>query len=91
VVAAIEVPRAGRRYGRERLAARLLGELARIGLEPEVIESAAQLEPAALSSLDAIHLASAVIFRHELEAFVAYDERLVAAAQAAGLEVRSPA
>jgi predicted nucleic acid-binding protein len=44
-----------------------------------------------LRTLDAIHLASALAIRDELEAFVTYDSRLADAARSAGLSVISPA
>lgn len=91
VIAEIEVRRAARRYARPERAEAVLSGLARIGLEPEIITLAASIEPLTLSSLDAIHLATAVSLRAELNTFVAYDRRLVDAASAAGLPVASPA
>jgi predicted nucleic acid-binding protein len=44
-----------------------------------------------LRALDAIHLASALALGHELEAFVAYDDRLCRAAAIRGLAVSAPA
>jgi hypothetical protein len=45
----------------------------------------------ALRSLDAIHLATgAAVFGAQLTAFVAYDERLLTAAAAAGLPTAAP-
>ena len=41
-----------------------------------------------LRALDAIHVASALRLAPELEAFVTYDSRQAAAAEAAGLRVR---
>ena len=55
-----------------------------------VLTAAAQLDPPALRSLDAIQLASALLLGDELEAFVAYDERLLAAASALGMPVAAP-
>jgi predicted nucleic acid-binding protein len=52
---------------------------------------AATLEPAALRTLDAIHLASAMALTDELDAFVTYDDRLADAARSAGLPVVRPA
>jgi uncharacterized protein len=52
---------------------------------------AAALAPAELRSLDALHLATAVELGADLEAFVAYDTRLIAGARAAGLPVLTPA
>ena len=43
-----------------------------------------------LSTLDALHLASALLLGDALTAFVAYDHRLADAAQAAGLAVVAP-
>jgi uncharacterized protein len=48
------------------------------------------VEPAALRSLDAIHLGTALHSRRELTSFVTYDKRLLDAAQAAGLPIDSP-
>jgi predicted nucleic acid-binding protein len=48
------------------------------------------VESAALRSLDAIHLGTALHSRRELTSFVTYDKRLLDAAQAAGLPIDSP-
>lgn len=55
-----------------------------------VIEVAGLVEPLGLRSLDAVHLASAILLADELEWFVAYDSRLLAAAGEAGLAVAAP-
>ena len=52
---------------------------------------AATLEPPHLRTLDAIHLATALALRPELDAFVTYDDRLADAARALGLPVVRPA
>jgi predicted nucleic acid-binding protein len=44
----------------------------------------------ALRSLDAIHLATARILSGDLDAVVSYDDRLLKAAQDAGLPIASP-
>ncbi len=62
----------------------------RIALTPEILDTAAALTPPSLRSLDAIHLASALTLRRDLGAFVAYDKRLLDAAEAAGLPIASP-
>lgn len=59
-------------------------------LSDAVLTKAATARPATLCSLDAIHLASALAIRNDLDAFVAYDQRLLAAARNAGLPVASP-
>jgi predicted nucleic acid-binding protein len=47
--------------------------------------------PAALRTLDAIHLATAMALAPGLDAFVTYDDRLAEAARALGLPVIRPA
>lgn len=89
-IAAVEVPRAARRYGAEQRGRAVLERLLQIGIEPALLDTAAAIDPMTLSSLDALHLASALTHAEHIEYFVAYDVRLVSAAQAAGLTVRSP-
>ena len=60
-------------------------------IDTPVLDTAARLSPPSLRSLDAIHLASALELRDDLTAFVAYDDRLLAAASALGMPVASPA
>ena len=64
--------------------------LSLIAVSDEILDRAALLEPAALRSLDAVHLASALFLDGALGALVTYDARLGEAARAAGLDVRSP-
>ncbi|MCY7411933.1 MAG: type II toxin-antitoxin system VapC family toxin [Salinibacterium sp.] len=61
-----------------------------MAISMRVLNVAAKLDPPGLRSLDAIHLASALELRDELTAFVAYDDRLLAAASALGMPVASP-
>jgi len=49
------------------------------------------LRPATIRSVNAIHLASALTVGEFIEAFVAYDKRLLAAAEEARLPAASPA
>ncbi|HEY7043422.1 MAG TPA: type II toxin-antitoxin system VapC family toxin [Nocardioidaceae bacterium] len=60
-------------------------------LEPALLDRAGVAEPAALRSLDAIHLTSALTLGNSLESFVAYDARLLEAAAGASLPCLSPA
>lgn len=55
-----------------------------------LLDAAAELRPPELRTLDAIHLAAALI-APDLRALVTYDSRLAAAATTAGLTVVSPA
>ncbi|MEO6085410.1 MAG: type II toxin-antitoxin system VapC family toxin [Umezawaea sp.] len=86
-----EVIRAVRRDS-ERLGARAIMVLSGVETMPmtyDLLDEAGTL-PGDLRSLDAIHLVSAMRLRGDLDAFVAYDKRLVSAAQNAGLPVVSP-
>jgi len=60
-------------------------------LTPEIAAEAGRLEPLALRTLDAIHLATALELGSELAAFVTYDACLAAAAAQHGLKVAAPA
>jgi predicted nucleic acid-binding protein len=61
-----------------------------VALSTRLLTEAGRLAPPSLSSLDAIHLASALLIRDDLEAFVAYDDRLLESAAALGMPVASP-
>jgi predicted nucleic acid-binding protein len=60
-------------------------------LDDEVVDQASALQPLALRTLDAIHLATALDLRSELDAFITYDVRLAEAARTQRLPVVSPA
>lgn len=89
---AVELTRAVRRQARSRIV--LLDELfARLYLRPvedDVVILAGLVEPASLKTLDAIHLATAVMLREAIGCFVTYDKRLAEAADAVGLPVVAP-
>jgi uncharacterized protein len=93
VIAAIEVPRVARRTGVlevEARADRLVARLDLLELTDAIVTSSASLDPPALRTLDAIHLASALSLGSELAGMAVYDDRLSAACRAAGLNVVSP-
>ena len=69
---------------------RVIKRIAKVALTADVLDTSATLPPQALSPGQAIHLASALVLKRDLAAFVAYDERLLAAAEDAGLPVASP-
>ena len=77
---------AGRAAAREVFTSVALTEL-----DAGIANRAAELGPATLRALDAIHLATVLALGGELAAFVTYDGRLADAARAAGLEVIAPA
>jgi predicted nucleic acid-binding protein len=93
LVAAVEVSRAAKRSPdvEPRLLERVLSALSHLRLDDAIALRAADMEPASLRSLDAIHLASALALGPELEAFVTYDGRLADAARVHGLPVVAPA
>ena len=90
-----EVPRALRRAGfsagARRRARDVLARINLVDIDRRVLAGAAALDPTALRTLDAIHLATALSIREDLQAVVTYDRRLTAAAQRAQLEVLAPA
>lgn len=61
-----------------------------IALSSEVCELAAELEPAVLRSLDAAHLATALIIGDDLDAVITYDQRFSEACDHLGLNVVAP-
>jgi uncharacterized protein len=90
-LARVELMRAVRADGEaeQRQAALILVELDQIPMTFDLLDTAGTL-PQPVRSLDAIHLASAIRLRDALEVFVAYDKRLLAAADEAGLPTESP-
>jgi predicted nucleic acid-binding protein len=90
----VEVLRALRRAGSSaslrRRAFDVLARIALLHIDDDILESAAQLEPADLRSLDAIHIATALSIKEELTGVVTYDERFSSAARRAGLSVFTP-
>lgn len=88
----VEVLRAARRAGGEVLseARAVVGDLDLVPLDRGVQDLACDIGEPPLRALDALHLASAVLLRDELTAFVAYDHRLTGAAQSAGLPTATP-
>ncbi len=88
----VEVLRACRRVDQALLppARDLLRGIDLVPMDTAIVETAAELTPAVLRSLDALHLATAIELGAALDAFVAYDARLAVAAREAGLMVVQP-
>jgi predicted nucleic acid-binding protein len=90
----VEVARALRRHAPAALAGMpaALTRLVRFEIDATVRATAAAFPDAHLRSLDAIHLATAMLLAGDvdLEAFITYDKRLLAAAHATGLPVACP-
>ena len=89
----VELPRALRRIEPALLAdvPAIVARVARYEVDEVVRAAAAAYPDPALRSLDAIHLATGdAVFGSQLNAFVCYDERLLAAATAVGLPTAAP-
>jgi uncharacterized protein len=69
----------------------VLDQIELIDLSPRIRILAQTVQPAAVRSLDAIHLGTALHARAVLTSFVTYDKRLLDAAAAAGLPALAPA
>ena len=88
----VEATRACARYGAKYVsrAELALARLAIVPVDDAVLRLAAELDPPALRSLDAIHLATALSLGADLGVLVTYDLRLQAAARDAGVNVAAP-
>lgn len=96
VLSKVEVVRAARRVaaatGDEGVigqASAVVGSVTIIGVSDAIADRAAASAPRALRTLDAVHLATALL-TGPLDGFVAYDDRLADAARAAGIRVVQP-
>lgn len=84
------VARAGGRAALRERASEVLSRVALVAIDDAILNAAAEIGPADLRSLEAIHLATALALGPELESLVSYDLRLNAAAEGVGLRVLSP-
>ena len=87
-----EALRAARRHSPEALlqTRTLLDAVTLLTISSDVCERAAELDPSIMRSLDALHLASALMLGDDLEAVVTYDERMTAACTVVGVPVLAP-
>jgi predicted nucleic acid-binding protein len=69
----------------------LLAGVELITISAGIVESASRLPDPLLRSLDAIHLATALLIRSDVHVVLSYDDRLLAAAAAYGLPTAAPA
>jgi predicted nucleic acid-binding protein len=95
VLVEVELPRALRRHAPEALPGvpGLLARLYLLEIDATMRSTAAAFPDPRLRSLDAVHLATAHLAGSQtdpLQAFIAYDDRLLLAAAASGLPVASP-
>lgn len=91
-LARVEVVRAVRRSGVTpgNDPGEVLSRTSLVGIDDEVLDLAGRLDPGGLRSLDAIHLATAILVAEDLDLFVTYDRQLAAAAERAGFPVEAP-
>lgn len=59
-------------------------------ISTSLLRTAGVLQPSALRTLDAIHVASALLVADECECVITYDRRMQEAARLAGLHVEAP-
>jgi predicted nucleic acid-binding protein len=86
-----EVVRAARRARvRTTRATAVLDAIAAVPIDDGILRDAAELAPARLRTLDAIHLATARSLGEDIDAVITYDERMIEAAASLTLAVRSP-
>jgi predicted nucleic acid-binding protein len=69
----------------------LLDRVDTVAIDDAVVELAGRVPGSVLRSLDAIHLATTLLIRDEVESLVTYDARLADAARAHDLAVVMPA
>jgi predicted nucleic acid-binding protein len=95
VLARVEVIRAIRRTNSNKSKLRRASEVLKginlVFMDESILANAAMLTPAALRSLHAIHLASALSISADLAALVTYDDRMAVAADTCNIKVWSPA
>jgi predicted nucleic acid-binding protein len=88
-----EVSRAVRRvlgHSHDSVLGEVLDLIDLVAIDRTLLSAAADLTPAGLGTLDALHLASALALGGRVDVLIAYDDRLLAAASAAGLAVERP-
>ena len=96
-IAVVEVMRAVARQHPDRagtvqaVAQAVVESLHLLPLSPDTVTAACAVEPPALRSLDAIHIASALALVEVLDSMVTYDIRMQEGARLAGLTVAAPA
>lgn len=88
----VETRRAALRRGPENLprADFVLSPVTKVPITDPIIEHASRLPGDTLRSLDAIHLATALMLRDNIDVFLTYDRRLAEAAEASKIATACP-
>ena len=91
-LARTELLRAVRRVAGDRAvqARAVLDSVTLVSVRTETFETAGQLDPATLRTLDALHIASALELGDDLAGLVTYDDRISDAARSHGIAVVAP-
>jgi hypothetical protein len=89
-VAQVEVTKAARRHAPDADLTAVFARLSWVELDDGIADAAGMAGGSMLRTLDAIHVASALRVTAGIAAFVTYDPRQAAAAEAAGLTVLAP-
>ena len=91
-LARTELLRTVRRVAPDRVlqARAMLDSITLTELTTSLFEQAGRLDPTALSSVDAMHLAAALDLGDDLGGLVTYDDRLAEAARSNGIAVTAP-
>ncbi len=92
-LARTELVRAVRRAAPDRVvqAREVLDSVTLIETTTAIFEDAGLLDPTILRTLDAVHIAAALVLGDDLEGMVTYDDRMAEAARANGIAVVAPA
>lgn len=88
-----EAVRALRRSGYDSnlgTARRLMAGVRLIRVDEALMDQAGNIDPRELRTLDAIHLAAALVIASDLGVLITYDHRLASAATTLGLRVEAP-
>jgi predicted nucleic acid-binding protein len=67
-----------------------LFDVEQVEISDIVLETASRMPDPLLRTLDAIHVATAVLIRENVDVLVSYDKRMLTAAAAQGLPIASP-
>jgi predicted nucleic acid-binding protein len=68
----------------------LLQRIMMVPLSNEIVVNAASVGTPMLRTLDALHVATALAIKEQVDVFLAYDKRLIEAATAAGFNTLAP-
>jgi len=68
----------------------VLERIALVPIDAGILRRAAELQPPDLRTLDAIHLATALLLQSDIAGLITYDGRLAGAAAAADITVLTP-